>query len=465
MTAIWLTAPTLLLATHLGTGIVVLVLRRNPLYALLTGMGVTSLIMLILANLGNTGAGTRGVLAGTWEIPSVNLTLQLQEAIIPELIFLHALLAVTCALTLVNRGPADFLPGLFLLVAGYTGTLMITASPLALPFLYPILLLPLTSWLPSGPGQQLPIVRKMVLAPLLALPFFVMANWIVFHQIPFDPQSPELVTRVNVLLTIGLFLLCLPFPLYQLQQDDNYGRPILPRVVADLLYQFMVIVVLHGALSAHPPLREFEPLYAWLGWAAVITVVWSGIAAVGSQDPRRIWFYAAMLNWGMILLVFTLPLASNWTTLLGLFLLRTISLMACLVGLLQLDTNQLRTATGWVGLGHSLPWNMTLFLFGALSLVGFPLSSGFGHFWITWQFIATVDWQIALVLTLSTAMTAIGLIRVLRVLLRPLTETTHTLELTLQRLQAASLLCLLIYFSFTPQAVDPLLAPLLTRFQ
>ncbi len=465
MTEHGLTLPAILLATHVVTSIVVLALRRRPLFSLLTGTGVTGLIMLVVANLGEKGVGVIGVLGDTWEIPSFNLTLQLHEAIIPELIFLHAILAATCVLTLLTRGTSNFLPGLYLLMAGYSAMLMITASPLIRPFLYPLFLLPLTAWLPSSVGSRLPVVRKTVLAPLLAIPCFVMANWIIFHQIPFDPQNSEYVSRVNVLLSVGLFLLCLPFPLYQLQQDESHGSFILPSVVADLLYQFMAILVLHGALSFHPPLREFEPLYAWLGWAAVITVVWSGIAAFGSQDPRRIWFYAAMLNWGMILLVFTLPQENNWDTMLGLFLLRVVSLMACITGLTQLDTNRTRTGTGWAGLGNSLPWNMSLFLFGALGLVGFPLSSGFGHFWVTWQFIATVDWQIAVVLALGTALTAVGLIRVLRILLRPISETTHTLELTLQRLQAASLLCILIYFSFTPQAVDPLLEPLLSRFQ
>lgn len=460
-----LTLPMLLLAAHLGTSLVALILRRSPLFALLTGIGMTSLIMLVLANLDRNSLRAADALAGTWEIASVNLTLQLHKAIIPELIFVHVILAATCVQVLLLRGSAEFLPGLFLLGAGYSVMLMITASPLALPFLYPLFLLPLTAWTPSGPGRNRPMLRKTVLAPLLAIPCFVMANWIIFHQIPFDPQNPDFVYRVNVLLTMGLFLLCLPFPFYQLQQDESNRSFILPTVVADLLYQFMVLIVLHGALRTHPPLREFEPLYAWLGWAAVITVVWSGFAAFGSQDPRQIWFYAAMLNWGMILLVFTLPMANNWNTILGLFLLRVVSLMACIAGLTQLDTNRLRTDTGWAGLGNSLPWNMALFLFGALGLVGFPLSSGFGHFWITWQFIATMDWQIAVVLAMGTVLTAIGLIRVLRMLLRPISETTHALELTLPRMQAASLLCLLIYISFTPQAVDPLLVPLLTRFQ
>ncbi len=465
MNGMELTWPLILVATHLLAGCVTLALRRRPFFALLTGTGTASLIMLVLANLEREGLRATADLGSTWHIPGVNLTLQLHEAVIPELVFVHAVLAATCVLVLLLRGSADFLPGLLLLVAGYAALLMITTGPLALPFLYPLLLLPLTAWMPSGPGRYRPMLRKTILAPLLAIPCFVMANAILFRQMPLDPQNADFVTQVNVLLTIGLFLLCLPFPFYQLQQDESNRSFMLPTVVADLFYQFMVLIVLHGALRTHLPLREFEPLYAWLGWAAVITVVWSGFAAFGSRDPRQIWFYAAMLNWGMILLVFTLPLENNWNIILGLFLLRVVSLMACITSLTQLDISRLYADTGWMGLGNSLPWNMALFLFGALGLVGFPLSSSFGHFWITWQFIATINWQIAVVLAMGTVLTAIGLIRVLRILLLPTATTLPTPEFTLQRLQAASLLCLLVYFSFTPQAIDPLLVPLLARFQ
>lgn len=456
--------PLLLILIHLLTAVVAWWLRGSPSRALLAGLGVTGAIMLVLSRPEFDALADAASLTREWSVPRFGLTLVLDAEVIPELILFHAIIAVTCLLILLTQGPSRFLAGLFLVLAGYSAIAMTASGLMVMPLLHPILLLPLTAWSPSVYAQRVPSMLRTMLPPLLAIPCFAMANWILLNQIPFDPQNSEFAFRTNALLTAGLVLLCMPYPLSQLQRDEGSGSFILPGVAQQLLYQFTVLNILHGTLQSHPALRDFEPLYTWLGWAAVLTVVWNGLAAFGTQDPRRIWFYASMLNWGMILLVFTLPQEGVWNSILSLFLIRIVSLLACATGLTHLDASRLRVESDWSGLGTSLPWNMALFLSGALGLVGFPLSSGFGHFWITWQFIATVDWQIALVLALGTAFTAFGLIRVLRILLRPMAESTHARELLSQRLQAATLLGILTYLSFVPQAINPILVTLLPRF-
>lgn len=462
-----LSGPSLLLLMHLASAVLTLNLRRRPVPALLTGFSLALLVILVLSEL-NLDPGTWTSVPQSsmaWTMPRLDLTLVLDASILPVLILMHTIAAITFLLSLLGRQSGYFLPGMFLLLMGYSLILMLETGPLLPVFLSPLFLVPLTAWSPGFPRHRMPMFRKIVLAPLLAMPCFVLAHWIIFQQMPADPQSAELVHRANVLLTAGLFVLCLPFPFYQLLQDETEGQAVMPSVAADLLYQFLALAILHSTLLSHPPLRDFEPLHAWLGWAAVITVIWSGLAALGLQQPQRIWFYASMLNWGMILLVFTLPLPQIWETMLSLFLLRGASLLACITGLMHLDESRLRAGAGWEGLGNSQPWSMALFLLGALGLVGFPLTSSFGHFWITWQFIATIDWPIAFVLALGTALAAIGLIRVLRILLRPQAESPPMLERMSQRLQAAVWLILLTYLSFVPQTLDPFMKSLLVHFQ
>lgn len=440
-------------------------LRRRPAYAALTGLCALLLIMLGLAVVHQGAAPANLAWRATWEMPRMGLALALEPSVAPHLIFLHALVAAVFLLTLWPRSGVHYLPGLVLLLAGYSLAVMLAEGPLLAPFLLPLCLVPLTAWSPSIHTPRGAAFRRVVLAPLIAAPCFVLGHWLLFAQMPLDPQNEALAQRAHVLLAAGLFLLCLPFPLYSLLRNDADGAAALPNAAADLLYQFAALVALHAVVQIHPALLDFEPLFVWLGWASVITVIWSGLAAFGTQNPERIWFYAGMLNWGMILLAFTLPLTAVWETMLILFLLRCACLLAGLAGFARLDESRMRLEAGWSGLGNSQPWNMALFLFGALGLVGFPLTSGFGPFWITWQFIATIDWQVALILAVGTVLTAVGFIRVLRILLRPAADRPPVPEPPAQKLQAAALLGLLVYLSFVPQALTPFLDALIRHFQ
>ncbi len=457
-----LSGPTLLFLAQGASWLAVLGLRRQPLYALLAGLCSLLLIVLLLTE---TDLFFAAPWPTRWSLPGVGLELALEPSHVPPLVLLHCLVGAALLLSLLHPESSAVWPGLIPLLAGYSFVLMVQVGPLFKTFLYPLFLLPLAAWVPATVTREAPSLRITALAPLLAMPCFVLAHWVIFNRLPADPQSASWATAANVLLTIGLCVLCLPFPLYLLWRNPGAREALVPNAVIQLLYQFLVLLLLFAATESHPPLRFFEPLYVWLGWAAVITVIWSGIAALGAQTPDRIWFYAAMLNWGMILLVFTLPLEQVWTTISTLYLLRCLCLLACLTGLDLLRENRLYAATGWEGLGNSRPWNMALFLFGTLGLVGFPLTSGFGPFWVTWQFIATVDWQIAAVLALGTALTALGGIRVLRLLLRPVLQTAYMSEPVAQKLQAAALLALLVYISFTPRALDPFTQLLIRYFQ
>lgn len=457
-----LNGPTVLfLAQGLGW-LVVLGLRRRPVYALLAGLCV---MLLINLTLNEPELFNEAPWPSDWALPRFGFILVLDPAIVPQLIFLHSLIGAAFLLSLLNPSTSTAWISLMPLAAGCSFVLMVKEGPLIKTFLYPLFLLPLTAWVPSTMARESPALRYTAIAPLLAGPCFVLAHWFIFNQLPADPQNESLTETANVLLTAGLFILCMPFPMYLFWRNLGEREALIPNAIIQLLYQFFVLLLLFSAIESHPPLQFFEPLYVWLGWASVITVIGSGIAALGTQTPNRLWFYASMLNWGMILLVFTLPLEQVWGTMMTLFLLRCVCLLACLVGLGLLRESRLFATAGWDGLGHSRPWNMALYLFGTLGLVGFPLTSGFGPFWVTWQFIATLDWQVAVVLALGTSFTALGSIRVLRLLLRPALQATHLTELPTQKLQAAALLALLIYISFAPRVLDPFTQALVTYFQ
>lgn len=461
-TASILSGPVLLLTAHGAGGLAVWGLRRQPLYALSAGLCILLLIVLSLADYPGNFVQRW---SDAWTLSPLGLEFSLGKDQVPQLIFLHCLVGATLLLALVQPRATLAWPGLLLLLAGASLFVMLEEGPLVKTFIYPLFLLPLTAWVPAAVTQEVPVLRVTALAPALAAPCFVLAHWFIFGRLSEDPQNEELANSASVLLTGGLWLLCLPFPLYLLWRNTSEREALLPNAAIQLTCQFLVLLALFAAVEAHPPLRTFEPLYIWLGWAALITVIWGGVAAMGTGVPDQIWFYASMLNWGMILLVFTSPLERSWETILTLFLLRCLCLLACLAGLSLLRVGQEMREGVWDSLGHARPWSMCLLLFGVLGLVGFPLTSSFGPFWVTWQFIATLDWQVAVILALGTAFTALGAIRVLRLLLRPGPTAVQLQETFQQKLPAAGLLFLLVYISFAPHTLQPFTQALLTQFQ
>jgi formate hydrogenlyase subunit 3/multisubunit Na+/H+ antiporter MnhD subunit len=92
--------------------------------------------------------------------------------------------------------------------------------------------------------------------------------------------------------------------------------------------------------------------------------------------------------------------------------------------------------THYRGLARRTPLGLALFVFGGLSLAGFPLTPGFAGRWMVINSQAESSEISTIIFALSAAVGIIGIFRLLRGSLKPVSETDVTIvkETTVQQI-------------------------------
>jgi NADH-quinone oxidoreductase subunit N len=194
-------------------------------------------------------------------------------------------------------------------------------------------------------------------------------------------------------------------------------------------------------------------LTIWFGVAGLITAVWSGLAAAGVNHGGRLWGYASLHDWGLILMVLavptTLPLA------LFLFAMRAISVMTAAAGFSILEQHAGGLSPRHLqGAGSRLPWNSAAVLLGGLGLAGFPLTAGFAGHWAAIQLVAEADWRPAVIVLLASGGVIFGFIRLARLLFGPLENRAMLREQPLGTAIAVIALVVSVGLAIAPQILS-----------
>lgn len=386
------------------------------------------------------------------------LTLQLQAGAIPVVVASLLLVAAACALAAHVSQGETFIPFALVLTAGYVALALLVTGPLAPPLLTPLFLVVLSSLSVlvvqgrrlTAPGGPL----RMLAPPVLAFPLFLAAFWYI-DQIPLNPQDPSAQQSAAQLLSLGLLLLLGPVPLHSAQPATAQSAPSIIVALVTLLYQLALLHLFFRLLLAFPFVNEQDFLHEWLSWAGLATAVWGGIAAAGATHPGRLWGYAALHDWGLIILVLAVPGLPSGLLALFLFGLRAVSMFTAAAGLAVLEkhlgdlrTDRLR------GVAARLPWNSAAFLLGGLGLAGFPLSAGFTGHWAALQLIAQNDWLPAVVVLLASAGAIFSFIRLARELFGPLQNRYLPRETLTGTVLAILVLLLSVSLALAPQWFD-----------
>lgn len=395
-------------------------------------------------------------------------TFRLHEDMLPIMALACALAAL--GLLLAARVPQgrSYAPVTLMLLAGYAAFFMLVEGPLSPVLIQPLILILLSCLsavgLQAGRAERAGGPLRWLVAPVLAFPLFLIANWYL-EQAPLDPQDYAPLGAAAAFLAGGALLMMAPVPLHSVQPASAETSPPLATAVYMLLYQLALIFLLSQIFANFRFMQQAAQLSLWFSWAGLMTALWAGVAAIGAPNPGRLWGYASLHNWGLMIMLISAPTTTTWSLVAFLFLLRAVSMMTSAVGLTSME-QQLGSlhAQRLPGAGVRMPWAAAAYLLGGLGLVGFPLGAGFAGYWAALLLLAETDWRSAAAVLLAASVAIIAFIRMGRLLFGPLADPYIPREGAPAAALAALMVVLSIGLAVAPQLLDGMVGRALLAF-
>jgi NADH:ubiquinone oxidoreductase subunit 2 (subunit N) len=334
----------------------------------------------------------------------------------------NLLLLLLAGLTILFALSIIFPSGDWFAPAGLIGFSFLTGSLLIRPFSIAIILVllatgVLTLTVQTGRAGSVRGSLRYLLASLLAVPLLLIVNGQLEQQSISSLPTGQLTALATLLLLAGF-----PFHIWLQAVVDETGP--LPLTLVIGLAPIVPLALLFQFISAYPNLLDtpFMQLI-WLGGG--LTLLVAGVLAVTAVHLKRLIGSILLLDMAFTILCLTLPLRVGWETAVSLQIGRFGSLLLLAGGWELLK----RRMPNWpldklpVGLGRQTPMGLALLGLGLFSLIGLPLTLGFGGHWRLLTAVAELAnqgdiplWLPAITL-FSLGLGAIAILRVLVTLL------------------------------------------------
>lgn len=395
-------------------------------------------------------------------------SLQLRVSNTPILASYLLLAALTLALNALHTHDTLFPAQVWMLLTGYSVLTLLTNAPTAPIVTSSVLFIMLTALsvyvLHGGRQRNLNVGVRLLIPPVLATPLLLVGGWWL-EQIPLNPQDLVFMQTAGTLIGLGFLVLLTPFPLHGAWSASSESSSPAAALLVGLFYQLGVLYLAAQALTLYPFIFRQTNWPVWTSALGLLTAIWGGVAAMGTTHAGRLWGYAAIHDWGLILLTMTAPELRSWTLVLFLFALRVISMITSAIGLIalerqvgSLEMQHLR------GVGLRMPWSGAAVLLGGLGLVGFPLTAGFAGHWAALQSLAMLDWRLATAIVADAVGAILGFVRLARLMFgvqdAPLTIRESALSIG----AALGALILTLVVATSPQLLSAILTRILTAF-
>ena len=393
---------------------------------------------------------------------------QLQPDNAPVLAICLVIGALALLLNALYRQDSHFPALAWLTISGYSLIVLLSNAPVSTVIVAPVLLVMLTALsvfaLHGRRNSDVTGPLRWLIPPVLATPLFLLAGWWI-EQIPLNPQETAITQAAGTLLGLGILCLLAPFPLHGAMPASSESAPPPAMLFVSLIYQLAVLHLAAQVLATFPFTLQQSDWPLWMSALGLLTAVWGGSAAVGANHAGRLWGYAALHDWGIIVLALATPDVRSWTLALFLFALRAISMFTAAAGLSAIEERIGSLHFHHLqGVGLRMPWNSTAFLLGGLGLVGFPLTAGFAGHWAALQSLATVDWRPAAVIVVASAGIVLGYVRVARLMFGSLENRAIAREGAWSIVMAVSALAVTVVVATSPQILSALINSALAAF-
>lgn len=397
-----------------------------------------------------------------------NYSLQLQADNAPIVAIYLGIAALTLLLSILSDQDKTFPALVWIILSGYTALALFANAPASPIVIAPTVLMILTALsifvLHGSRSVDSAGALRSLLPPVLAAPLFLVGGWWV-EQIPLNPQDLAITQAAGTLMGLGILLLLTPFPLHGMWPASSESAAPVAMLFVSLLYQLAVLYLAAQTLSAFPFVVRQNEWSLWMSALGLATAVWGGGAAIGSNHAGRLWGYAAVHDWGLIILALASPGLRSWTLVLFLFGLRIISMATTAAGLSaieqqtsSLEMQRLRSV------GLRMPWNSAAVLLGGLGLVGFPLTAGFAGHWAALQSLAVVDWRPAMAIVVASIGAILAFVRLARLMFGMQDARLTVRENPLNISIAIGALVITLIVATTPQLLNALITRALAAF-
>ncbi len=338
------------------------------------------------------------------------LTLQITPASRTLLVFLLAVAAITFLLAWRTYQGYTFYPFGLVLVALWGVVALLQPLTLA-PFAMVLAAFVAVFLIQAGrPGDTSGAWRQL-LFPTLALPLFIVAIWYM-DQAPLNPDDPT-PCRVASWLIIGGFVLLLQLAPLHVALPAMARQA--PPVVAAFLWigrQSVTLFLLQRFLVTYPWLSEAVDSAQWLLWLGLFTALLGGVLAGVQTRLGRLIGYAALYDYGILVVALGLRGTAGLPTTIWLLLTRTIALLTMATGAAALrhymESDRFDRLTGAVS---RLPGATIALIIGGLGLAGMPLTAQFASRWALLQLVGENDPRWVALLLFGAFGVLVGVVR------------------------------------------------------
>lgn len=377
--------------------ITLLVQRRWPLAAAITA-GIAALFLSAQASVGTADQA----------IQLFDGALSLTDQTASTLRFLYAAAALLFLLS--SRWPQGhaFIPAGLAALSPLAATMMAHSIPFAV-----LSLLAATAFLAimiqAGRRRTTLASFRYLAITALALPFFLLAAWML------GSDQPVFTGTVWHLLLVGAALLMAGFPFHIWVRPIVDDAPPLVIIFTFTLAPAAILLLLFNALQQYPIVMQETPFPTFLRWSGVAGAITGGLLALNALTLKSLWGSLLLVEMGSVIMLVSAGPAGQQAALTALGL-RFAGLLLTTLGFILLDArpteqDSSHTRRRW--------WGRALFAYGALSLVGLPLTPGFPARWAAVSAVASESTWLALLLLLAMATAAAGLLRHLAASARP----------------------------------------------
>lgn len=380
----------ILLAAPLFFAAITLILQRRwPLAAAITG-GIATLLLATQSGIGPDGQ----------VIHFFDGALTLTEQAASSLRLLYA--GASLLFLLSARWPQgrEFLPAGLAALSPLAATIMANAFPLGA-----VTLLAATAcaaiMIQAGRRDATLAPFRYLTMTALALPFFLVAAWML------GSDQPVFTGSVWRLLLVGTALVLAGFPFHIWVRPITEDAPPLVTVYTFTLVPAALFFLLFNLLQQQPAVVQETPFLTLLRWSGVAAAVTGGLLALNAPSLKSLWGRLLLVEMGSAIMLIPTGLDGQQAALTGLGL-RFVGLLLTSLGLILLESDPAGRPP------HPTRRKVgayTLFFYGALSLIGLPLTPGFPTRWATISAAALESSWLALFLLIAMASAAAGLLR------------------------------------------------------